>query len=78
MLEILMDGKSERQLESTIFPYRGDGIVNPDPTKMSEPCAIVGQTFQRSPTFWSEASIFTTGELLIYGTNNSGAPSGTP
>jgi len=60
---------------------------NPDPTKMREPCAILGQPFQRSPTFWSQARSYTMGELStlrgpqgrecvepVYGTNSSGAP----
>jgi len=29
---------------------------------------------QRSPTFWSQARSYTTGEFSIYGTNSSGAP----
>ncbi len=28
-------------------------VMDPDPTKIREPCAILGQPFQRSPTFWS-------------------------
>ncbi len=45
---------------------------------MSEPYAVVGQTFRRSPTSWLQACSYTTGELSIYGTNSSGAPSGLP
>jgi len=48
--------------------------INPDPTKLREPCAILGQPFQRSPAFWLQARSYTTGELSIYGTNSSGAP----
>ena len=45
-------------------------VVNPDPTKMSRPCAFLGQTFQQSPTFWSQVRNYAKGDLSIYGKNS--------
>jgi len=49
------------------MPVASEGPINPDPIKTSEPCAILGQPFQRSLTFWSQACSYTTVELSIYG-----------
>jgi len=49
--------------------------VSPDPTKIMTLCAIWGEMFQRLSTFRPRVRNFTVGELLIYRTNTSGAPS---
>ncbi len=48
-------------------------VVNPDPTKMSRPCAFLGQTFQQSPTFRSQVRNYAKGDLSIYGKNQLGS-----
>ena len=62
-----------RDLYVYMNSYAGADSINPDPTKMGEPGAILGQPYQRWPTCWSQAPSYTMGKLPICRTISSGA-----